>query len=102
MFRPTTFKVPQVPPPDILTINNFKGINVLGADSEIDIAESPDMKNVVLDQFGRLDERFGYKHIQAVTLGATAINGIFNINGKVLISQGGFLYEFTLAEIEGG
>lgn len=88
-FKATTFSVPQSPQPDILTISNFKGINVLGADTEIDISESPDMKNIVIDQFGRLDERFGYKRAFATSLGAGQVNGVYRFK-----KQDGTIFSF--------
>lgn len=81
----------------IITMKDFRGINQTGTPTQIDTAESPDLLNMVLDQYGQLDKRNGYKRVFPTSLGAGKINGIYQyrkLNGIVinLLAHGTKLY----------
>lgn len=81
----------------IITMKDFRGINQTGTPTQIDAAESPDLLNMVLDQYGQLDKRNGYKRVFPTSLGAGKINGLYQyrkLNGTVinLLAHGTKLY----------
>lgn len=87
----------QLPVTQIITINEFKGINQSADSSLIDITESPDMLNFELDYERKPKKRKGYKRI-IESLGTGNINGHFIYNKKdgteiELIAHGTKLYK---------
>jgi hypothetical protein len=68
--------------PPIISIKNFRGVNLNGTPTQIDNSESPDMLNVTLDQFGQIDKRYGYTKVFSPTLGPGKVNGLYLFRKK--------------------
>ena len=49
--------------PEVLPINNFAGLNISSAPTEIAFNESPDLENITFDDRGNLNKRPGYQRV---------------------------------------
>lgn len=61
---------------DVLTVDQFRGINLSVTPSQIDQRESPDMLNMNIDERGALNKRTGYKRLNEYSMGSGQINGM--------------------------
>lgn len=92
------YKLPKISAePPLLRIEPFKGMNLSDTPTQIDQSQSPDMLNVNIDERGALNKRTGYTRVFPTSLGAGAINGVYEyqkINGTVmfLLAHGANLY----------
>lgn len=83
--------------PPLLRIEPFRGINLSVTPTQIDQSQSPDMLNMNIDERGALNKRTGYERVFPTSLGAGAINGMYEyrkIDGTVLflLAHGTKLY----------
>lgn len=57
------FNTPRSAEPPILTIDKFAGINQSAVDTQINTNESPDMLNMRINEFYKLEKRHGYEKL---------------------------------------
>lgn len=79
-------------------INAFRGLNSIDTATALDDNESPDMRNMFLDERKCLRKRYGYERMFPTALGTGKINGIFqyqqlnNPNPFFIMAYGTKLY----------
>lgn len=86
------YKVPSPPPEQLLSINNFAGINLQVTPTQINDNESPDMLNMFITDSGRLEKRTGYDKCFS-SLGTGNINGMYEYKDMFLFAYGTKLYK---------
>lgn len=70
------------PPPPLLRVEPFKGINLSVTPTQIDNSQAADILNMNIDERGALNKRTGYTRIFATPLGLGKINGMFEFRKK--------------------
>lgn len=77
-YRANPVPIPPNPPSNIVSLRNYKGLNVLNSMTEIDDEESPQLLNVIVNDFGRFETRRGYNRYFPTSLGNGAVHGLYN------------------------
>jgi hypothetical protein len=82
----------------LMRLGPFGGIDLSVTPSQVDQNHSPDMLNFHIDERGALTKRTGYERVYATSLGAGAINGMFEYRKKdgtvqFLLAHGTKLYK---------
>lgn len=92
------YNVPSPPPEQLLSINNFAGINLQVTPTQIADNESPDMLNMFITDSGRLEKRTGYDKVFN-SLGTGNINGMYEYQGIFLFAFGTKLYYLNSSSV---
>lgn len=94
--RPIITKLPSAPKKPILTLDNFKGIDLQGDATMIDDSASPDLLNVFVDAQGNIEKRTGYKKVFATALDGKINHISYNASiQRYVICAGTKIYKWT-------
>lgn len=93
------FRVPQSPAKNVLTISEFKGVDLYNAPANVEHCRSPQAPNMIRDVPGKVRKRMGFYTVKRFM---GSINGIFYLRDKVLVHAGPHLYLMNRGEEEGG
>jgi hypothetical protein len=95
-MRPIITKLPSAPKKPILTLDNFKGIDLQGDATMIDDSASPDLLNVFVDAQGNIEKRTGYKKVFATALDGKINHISYNASiQRYVICAGTKIYKWT-------
>lgn len=96
------FNINIPPPPPLLRVEPFKGINLSVTPTQIDDNQASDILNMNIDERGALNKRTGFTRVFQESLGPGSINGmhLFRKGTKqiYLIAHGTKLYTQSLDE----
>ena len=87
----STFSIPNAPSKYSVTVEYFRGVDLLNSPSNVDKSRSPAAPNMVRDQVGKVRKRMGYT-TRATAPNGGAIHGAYTLDTKRLIHAGTTLY----------
>lgn len=91
------YSIPAAESKYSLTMEYFRGIDLLNSPSNVDESRSPAAPNMVRDQVGKVRKRMGYTTRAAAPNGGR-INGVYFLGSERLIHAGTALYKHSGTE----
>ena len=91
------YSIPAAESKYSLTMEYFRGIDLLNSPSNVDESRSPAAPNMVRDQVGKVRKRMGYT-TRAATPNGGRINGVYFLGSERLIHAGTALYKCSGTE----
>ncbi len=84
------FRVPASPVRQVISIEEFRGVDLYNAPSNVHKSRSPEAPNMIRDEVGKVRKRMGYETIHAFQ--GQRINGVHRYKTDRLVHAGNALY----------
>lgn len=91
-FYPFAFSSASKPKVNVVSVENFKGLDLRNTPATVDKTRSPDAVNMLRDEIGQVRKRMGF---QTVKTYSGQINGVYHFGEDRIVHAGDKLYKGT-------